>query len=268
MTKIQTANAWASTDDDFKHQYKWYNKSMLKISNFLLFAYHIWGIYSWVANKSSYENSLEQSSFFGVKYIVLLVPILKTIALINIMFERNVSTYGAMLITINCIHLAIIPLPHTSKYHIEWAAQFIKIISILTFIAAINIKENGDFIIEGTPSYGIYIALKLIPLAVISIFIHRFGVMAKSDGWELTPNMSFTSLIILFWVYAFFHRGYECPIYALFACLVLGWYNDDLVWDLSSKYAGDINFLFLGMITYLYSASLTSYPFKKHQKNE
>jgi hypothetical protein len=85
MTKIQTANAWASTDDDFKHQYKWYNKSMLKISNFLLFAYHIWGIYSWVANKSSYENSLEQSSFFGVKYIVLLVPILKTIALINIM---------------------------------------------------------------------------------------------------------------------------------------------------------------------------------------
>lgn len=178
--------------------------------------------------------------------------------------------YGAVLMTVNFIHLTIIPLPvwqWMHHYHIEWVLQAVKIASVLAFIAAKNIKDNNAQVIEGTPSYGIFILLKAVPLLIASMFVYRFARSLRLEDAD-SAELSLLSLISLFWVYAFFHIGYECPVYAFLAGLVLSWHNGDMTLDPHSEFAQDVLFLFVPMIVYLYAAGLSSHPFKRHGKTD
>lgn len=266
-----SANAWANSDDMFHYHTKWYNIGVMKFSRSCLLAYHIIGVYIWYANMKFYQQRFEESAIYGGEYISVLIPILQTICLTMILMDRNVTVYGTVLMALNFIHLTIIPLPWHNypgittwhHYHIEWALQGVKIMSVLAFIAAKNIKENNEQVIEGTPSFGIYILLKAVPLLIASIFVYRFARTVRVEDADYA-ELSLLSLISLFWIYAFFHNGYECPVYALLAGLVLGWHNGEMTLDIHSEFAQDVLFLFLPMIVYLYSAGLSSHPFKRY----
>lgn len=72
--------------------------------------------------------------------------------------DRNVTVYGTVLMALNFIHLTIIPLPWHNypgittwhHYHIEWALQGVKIMSVLAFIAAKNIKVSTYVVVTIT----------------------------------------------------------------------------------------------------------------------
>jgi len=261
------ANDWAK-DEPFDFSNNWYNRNFIRLGKWSLFAFHFHGVYDWIANHEFYKSRFEMSDFFGGFYLSLILPFIQIVSLLNLLIGRKTISFGSMLIASNFIHLAIIPLPVWQHYHIEWVQQFIKIISILCFIAAHNIKENNGSIIEGTPSFGVYIVLKAVPLVVSAVFSFRFAKMISQPVIEDKAEISLISLINLLWIIAFFHNGYECPIFSLFAMAVIGWHEKILSFDPASDFCKDFVFLLIPSITYVYAAALSSHPFKKHQKTD
>ena len=89
-----------------------------------------------VNNKKSSKIQLANNHTFVYKILFCKIDC----TLKSYKIGRKTISFGSMLIASNFVHLAIIPLPVWQHYHIEWVQQFIKIISILCFIAAPNIK--------------------------------------------------------------------------------------------------------------------------------
>lgn len=63
-----------------------------------------------------------------------------------------------------------------------------------------NYKENNGSIIEGTPSFGVYIVLKAVPLVVSAVFSFRLAKMISQPIIEDKAELSLISLINLLWV--------------------------------------------------------------------
>jgi len=259
-----SANAWAYEEPSFNYHTNWYNRNCIRFGRLALYAFHLYDIYNWYQNRDFYRQRFEQSSFVGAHYLATIVPVLELICLAHLWMRRKSETYGAIGVGANFVQLAIVPLPYLMDYHVEWVTQMLKIISILAFVADNNIKSNNGAVVEGTPSYGIFIVLKVVPLLVSSVFVYRFANMLGGGSGD-NAELSLLSLISLFWVISFFHIGYECPIYALIGGILLGWFKNDL-WK--PQFSAEMQFLVLPMITYIYAAGLSSHPFKKHVKTD
>ncbi|CAG5077975.1 Oidioi.mRNA.OKI2018_I69.PAR.g8858.t1.cds [Oikopleura dioica] len=140
-------------------------------------------------------------------------------------------------------------------------------ISGLSMVAESDIKRNNNLIREGSPSYAVFVSLKLISLTQVAVLSYELSELLQSVGLEnLTSNTVFalTFLRLTFWVICVFHSSYECPLYASAVLLIQFWHQRISYQNIQ------LALKLIPAAIYLYPAALSAYPFQRfiHEKED
>ncbi|CBY32794.1 unnamed protein product [Oikopleura dioica] len=135
----------------------------------------------------------------------------------------------------------------------------------LSMIAESDIQRNDKLIKEGSPSYAVFVTLKLIALTQIAVLSFELSEIFQSATFDLSaPVFALTSLRLTFWIICVFHSSYECPIYASATLLIQFWQQGNSIQSV------ELALQLLPAAIYIYPAALSSHPFQRyiHEKED